>query len=71
MEVATDQMADLLLRFTGEGIYGIDRNGCCTFANPACLELLGFESDAVLFASIAPMPPPPYLPISVDFAEAH
>ena len=46
MEVATDQMADLLLRFTGEGIDGIDRNGCCTFANPASLELLGFESDA-------------------------
>lgn len=41
-----EQLASLLLDSTGEGIYGIDLDGCCTFANPACLEILGFESDA-------------------------
>jgi PAS domain S-box-containing protein len=35
----------LLLNSTGEGIYGIDLQGNCTFANPACVRLLGFESD--------------------------
>jgi PAS domain S-box-containing protein len=35
----------LLLNSTGEGIYGIDLEGRCTFANPACLKLLGFQSD--------------------------
>jgi PAS domain S-box-containing protein len=38
----------LLLDSTGEGIYGIDLEGKCTFANPACLRLLGFESDVEL-----------------------
>ena len=38
----------LLLNSTGEGIYGIDLDGNCTFANPACLRILGFESDADL-----------------------
>jgi PAS domain S-box-containing protein len=46
--VAGGELAKLLLRSTGEGIYGVDLNGCCTFANPACLRLLGFESDAEL-----------------------
>ena len=34
----------LLLDSTGEGIYGIDMDGRCTFANPACVRLLGFDS---------------------------
>ncbi len=38
----------LLLDSTAEGIYGIDLEGNCTFANPACVELLGFESEADL-----------------------
>ncbi|UCC74384.1 MAG: PAS domain S-box protein, partial [Gemmatimonadota bacterium] len=29
---------------TGEGIYGVDLQGNCTFANPACAKLLGFET---------------------------
>lgn len=33
----------LLLESTGEGIYGIDREGHCTFANPACARLLGYD----------------------------
>ena len=37
-------LAQLLLHSTGEGIYGIDLDGNCTFANPACATLLGFDS---------------------------
>ena len=33
----------LLLNSTAEGIYGIDTNGMCTFVNPACLRMLGYE----------------------------
>jgi PAS domain S-box-containing protein len=44
----SDELVRLLLASTGEGIYGIDLNGNCTFANPACVRLLGFESDADL-----------------------
>jgi PAS domain S-box-containing protein len=33
----------LLLASTAEGIYGTDLNGRCTFCNPACLTLLGYE----------------------------
>ncbi|HIL94880.1 MAG TPA: PAS domain S-box protein [Pseudomonadales bacterium] len=35
----------LLLDSTGEAIYGIDLSGACTFANKACLELLGYQSE--------------------------
>ena len=38
----------LLLNSTGEGIYGIDMEGNCTFANPACVETLGFDNDSEL-----------------------
>ncbi|WP_197454706.1 PAS domain S-box protein [Stieleria varia] len=33
-----------LVSSTAEGIYGIDLNGNCTFANNACVNLLGYES---------------------------
>jgi PAS domain S-box-containing protein len=33
----------LLLESTAEGIYGMDREGRCTFVNPACLQQLGYE----------------------------
>ncbi len=46
--VGDHELARLLLASTGEGIYGIDLKGECTFANPACVRLLGFESDAEL-----------------------
>ncbi len=39
------EFARLLLNSTGEGIYGVDLDGTCTFANPACLGILGYESD--------------------------
>ena len=42
--VDSGELAQLLLNSTGEGIYGIDLEGNCTFANPACAALLGFES---------------------------
>gem|GEM_PF-2020866 len=35
----------LILNTIGLGIYGIDANGRCTFANPACLQLLGYHAE--------------------------
>jgi len=46
--VGDQELARLLLASTGEGIYGVDLNGECTFANPACVRLLGFDSDSEL-----------------------
>ncbi len=43
---SSEELASLLLNSTGEGIYGIDLDGNCTFANPACLKLLGFDEDS-------------------------
>ena len=40
------EVAQLLLNSTGEGIYGVDLDGNCTFANPSSLRILGFDSDA-------------------------
>lgn len=37
----------LLLESTGEGIYGIDREGCCTFVNRAGAQLLGYAPEAL------------------------
>jgi PAS domain S-box-containing protein len=43
----------LLLDSAGEGVYGVDCHGMCTFCNPAALELLGFDSpDQVLGRNI-------------------
>ncbi len=36
----------LLLDSTGEGIYGIDNHGLCTFCNATGLRLLGFDDDS-------------------------
>ena len=38
----------LLLDSTAEAIYGVDLSGVCTFCNPACARLLGYESPAAL-----------------------
>jgi two-component system CheB/CheR fusion protein len=38
----------LLLDSTAEAIYGIDLNGICTFCNPTCARILGYESPAAL-----------------------
>ncbi len=34
----------LLLNSTAEAIYGVDLEGRCTFANPACLKMLGYTA---------------------------
>ena len=44
----SDELARLLLDSTGEGIYVIDTKGDCTFANPACARLLGYDGEADL-----------------------
>jgi PAS domain S-box-containing protein len=38
----------LLLESLGEGIFGIDLDGRCTFVNPAALGLLGYRTEMVL-----------------------
>ena len=43
-----DQLLRILINSTGEGIYSVDMKGNCTFANNACVKILGFESDADL-----------------------
>ncbi|MEI8243040.1 MAG: PAS domain S-box protein, partial [bacterium] len=40
---ASEEQLRLLLDSTAEAIYGIDLHGDCTFCNPACLRLLGYE----------------------------
>ena len=37
-----------LLNSTAEAIYGLDTKGNCTFCNPACIDLLSYESEADL-----------------------
>lgn len=39
----------LLMESTGEAIYGIDLNGDCTFCNPACLQMLGYQDRQELY----------------------
>lgn len=36
---------NLILNSTAEGIYGIDNNGNCTFANQSCLDMLGYAKE--------------------------
>jgi PAS domain S-box-containing protein len=44
----SEELVSSLLNATGQGVYGVDLDGNCTFANPACLELLGYEREADL-----------------------
>jgi two-component system, cell cycle sensor histidine kinase and response regulator CckA len=41
----SEEKVRLILYAAGEAIYGLDNAGCCTFANPACLRLLGYNSE--------------------------
>ncbi len=34
----------LILDSTGEAIYGVDMSGNCTFANPACIKVIGYKN---------------------------
>ena len=38
----------LLLESTGEGIYGIDLKGCCTFINSAAAKMTGYDPEDLL-----------------------
>jgi PAS domain S-box-containing protein len=38
----------LLVESTDQGIYGIDRQGRCTFVNPAAAKMLGYRPDELL-----------------------
>jgi mono/diheme cytochrome c family protein len=40
-----DELLRSLLDSSGDGVYATDLEGNCTFANPACVALLGFASD--------------------------
>lgn len=40
--IAGQEQIRLLLESTAEAIYGVDLQGCCTLANPACVRLLGY-----------------------------
>lgn len=37
---------NLLLSSTAEGIFGLNREGMCTFCNPAALKMLGYNDDS-------------------------
>jgi two-component system sensor histidine kinase TtrS len=41
----SDERNRLLLNSTAEAIFGLDLNGNCTFCNPACLSMLGYENQ--------------------------
>jgi PAS domain S-box-containing protein len=38
----------LLMESTDQGIYGVDRQGRCTFVNPAAAQMLGYPPDELL-----------------------
>lgn len=44
----SEERVRLLLDSTGEAIYGLDLQGRCNFANPACARLLGYARPADL-----------------------
>lgn len=41
--ISSKEQIRILLESTAEAIYGVDLHGCCTFANPACVRLLGYD----------------------------
>jgi diguanylate cyclase (GGDEF)-like protein/PAS domain S-box-containing protein len=45
---AEESRLRLVLESASEAIYGIDMNGLCTFANPACLRMLGYANEPEL-----------------------
>ncbi len=44
----TQEREKLILESISEAIYGIDLNGLCSFVNPACLQLLGYDNEKEL-----------------------
>lgn len=45
---AQQELLQLMLDSSAEAKYGLDREGRCTFANAACLDLLGYASEEEL-----------------------
>ncbi len=45
MQRHSEERVRLLLNSTGEAIYGIDREGRCTFCNPAGVRMLGWNDE--------------------------
>ena len=45
---AIDRLSTLLLESTGEGIFGVDLAGRCTFVNRAAAQMLGWRTEQVL-----------------------
>ena len=41
----SQEKISLLLNSTAEGIFGMDNEGICTFVNPACLQMLGYQDE--------------------------
>jgi len=44
----------LILDSAGEGIYGLDVDGRCTFVNPAALKLIGFTAEELIGRTVMP-----------------
>ncbi|WP_084784103.1 sensor histidine kinase [Marinobacterium aestuarii] len=47
---ASERHNRLLLNAVGEGIYGLDLEGCVTFSNPAACQILGYGAEELLGA---------------------
>ena len=47
-----EERSRLLLNSAGEGIFGVDNEGICTFANPSALKMLGYARDEVVKKNI-------------------
>ena len=48
----SEERLRLILDSTAEAIFGIDREGLCTFCNPATLRLLGYEKPEALLGRL-------------------
>ncbi len=46
--IHSESKQQMILRTLGEGVFGTDADGVCTFINPAGLALLGFQEDEVI-----------------------
>ena len=45
---ALSRQSNSILESVGDGIFGVDLDGCVTFINPAALQMLGYKQDEVL-----------------------
>ena len=48
----SEERIRLLLDSSSEAIFGVDTQGCCTFVNPACLDMLGYTQAEMLGKSM-------------------